>query len=243
MALLLGGTAVVACSSDAVPPTPPPSLGIVQNRTVPDITLVDQHGTATPLAAFRGRTVLLAPIWTLSGDTSQLTTANLLEVQHAVDRAGMGNRVAVVEYSVDPGRDTPARLTAYASRTGATWTLLTGTPSAVSALDSFLYVQAAQVAEGDPPRTDWLTGAPLTYEVDPSDGYVVIDPSGRLRFATAAEPAVPGHAVPAGIGRLLDDQGLEDLNDPSIEGQTWTVAQVLSVVGWVTGRSIPLPAG
>jgi hypothetical protein len=47
--------------------------------------------------------------------------------QHAVKAAGLADQVAFLEVTVDPDRDSPARLAAYAQQFGATWPLLTGT--------------------------------------------------------------------------------------------------------------------
>jgi len=237
--MLLAAT-LAACSSPAAAPgAPAPSLGIVQDRAVPALPLIDQHGTPTTLAAFRGRTVVLVPMLTLCQEVCPLTTANLLLMQQAIDRAGLTRQVAIVEYSIDPARDVPARLAAYAALTGARWTLLTGTPAQVDAVNSFFYVSAQVVPEPSPPALDWWTHQPLTYDVNHTDGYIVIDPSGHERFATAATPDVPGHRVSRALGSMLDTQGLQNLNDPAAAGQTWTVPQALSVVGWVAGRDIP----
>ncbi len=239
--LLLGGGILAACSSDPVPGTPSPSLGIVQNRAVPQIPLVNQHGVPTTLADFRGKTVILAPMMSLCQETCPLTTANLLVMQQAIDQAGLAHHVVIVEYSIDPGRDSPARLAAYAKLTGASWTLLTGTQASVDAMNRFFYVFAQKVPEGSPPDIDWWTHQPLTYDINHTDGYFVIDPSGHQRFATSASPDVASHHVSKSLGSLLDDQGQQDLNDPAINGQTWTVPQALSVVGWVAGKEIPAP--
>jgi hypothetical protein len=37
--------------------------------------------------------------------------------------------------------------------------------------------------------------------------------------------------------KLLNDQGKRNLNDPT--GQTWTVPQALSTIGWMVKQSIP----
>jgi cytochrome oxidase Cu insertion factor (SCO1/SenC/PrrC family) len=239
--LVLGGTLLAACSSSSAPGTPSPSLGIVQDRAVPQIPLVNQHGTPTTLAAFRGKTVILVPMLSLCQETCPLTTANLLVMQQAINQAGLAHRVVIVEYSIDPGRDSPARLTAYAKLTGASWTFLTGTPASIDAMNKFFYVFAQKVPEDTPPEIDWWTHQPLTYDINHTDGYFVIDPSGHQRFATSASPDVASHHLSKPLGKMLDDQGQQDLNDPKINGQTWTVPQALAVVGWVAGQVIPSP--
>jgi protein SCO1/2 len=168
-----------------------------------------------------------------------LTTQNLSLMHQAIDKAGLGQQVAIVEYSVDPGRDTPARLAAYAKLTGASWTFLTGSPTNVTAMNSFFYVEAQQVPEGSPPQLDWWTHQPLTYDVNHSDGFFIIDSRGHERFATAATPDVASHKLPAALNAMLDTQGQQNLNDPAINGQTWTVPQALSDLGWVIHHPIP----
>jgi protein SCO1 len=235
----LGAALLSGCSSSSVPGAPSASQGIVQNRAVPSIPMVNQNGVPTTLAAFRGKTVVLAPMLTLCQEVCPLTTENLALVQQAVEKAGLGKQVAVVEYSVDPDRDTPARLAAYAKVAGASWTLLTGTDANITAMNSFFYVEAQKVAEGSPPQLDWWTHQPLTYDVDHSDGFFIIDPSGHERFATAATPDVTSHKLPAALKAMLDTQGEQNLNDPMINGQIWTVPQALADLGWVVHRSIP----
>jgi cytochrome oxidase Cu insertion factor (SCO1/SenC/PrrC family) len=238
-AMVVGGALLTSCSSSAVPATPSPSLGIVQNRAVPSIPLVNQDGKPVTLASFRGKTVVLAPMLSLCQEVCPLTTENLLLVQQAIDKAGLSHRVELVEYSIDPARDIPARLAAYAKLTGASWSLLTGTQANIDAMNKFFYVFAQKIPEGSPPQLDWWTHQPLTYDVNHTDGYFVIDPSGHERFATAADPNVVSHTLPKALSKMLDVQGQQNLNDPSINGQTWTVAQALSVIGWVAHQNIP----
>jgi cytochrome oxidase Cu insertion factor (SCO1/SenC/PrrC family) len=239
VAAAVGGALLAACGSSAAPATPSPSLGIVQNRAVPAIPLVNQDGKPVTLASFRGKTVVLAPMLTLCQEVCPLTTENLLLVQQAIDKAGLSHRVAVVEYSIDPGRDIPARLAAYATLTGVTWSLLTGSQANIDAMNKFFYVSAQKVPEASPPQTDWWTHQPLTYDINHTDGYFVIDPAGHERFATAANPDVVSHTLPNALNKMLNVQGQQNLNDPAINGQTWTVAQALSVIGWVAHQNIP----
>jgi protein SCO1/2 len=231
-AMLLAG-----CSSNPVPGVPSASQGIVQNRAVPSIPLVNQNNAPMTLASFRGKTVLLAPILSLCQEVCPLTTENLSLIQRAVDQAGLAKQVAIVEYSIDPERDTPARLAAYAKLTGASWTFLTGDPANVTAMNSFFYVLAQKVAEGSPPQQDWWTHQPLTYDVNHTDGFFIIDPAGHERFATAATPDVTSHQLPAALNAMLNTQGMQNLNAPN--GQTWTVPQALADLGWVVHHAIP----
>jgi protein SCO1/2 len=238
MALLVAGVAMAACSSgSSAPPAPPPSQGIVQNRVVPSIPLVNEQGQPVTLADFRGKTVVLTSMLTLCQEMCPLTTENLILIQRAIKAAGLTGKIEIVEYSVDPGRDTPARLRAYEHLTGASWPILTGTQANVDAMNSFFHFYAQKVPEGSPPQLDWWTHQPLTYDVNHSDGYVLIDPRGHERFVTAAAPDVTSHALPKALNKLLDNQGQRNLNDPT--GQTWTVPEALSNIGWMVKQSIP----
>ena len=238
VACVMAGIAVVACSSSgAAPPAPSPSMGIIQNRAVPSVTMVNEQNQPTTLADFRGKTVLLATTLTLCQEMCPLTTENLILVQRAIIAAGLGNKVKIVEYSVDPERDTPARIRAYQRLTGASWPILTGTQASVNALNDFFHFYAQKVPEGTPPQLDWWTHQPLTYDVNHSDGYVLIDPQGHERFVTVAAPNVTSRTLPRALVKLLDDQGKRNLNDPT--GQTWTVPQALSTIGWLVKQPIP----
>ena len=130
-------------------------------------------------------------------------------------------------------------MAAYAKLTGANWTLLTGSRANVIAMNSFFYVLAQKVPEGSPPQLDWWTHQPLTYDVNHSDGFFILDPSGHERFATAAAPDVISHKLPAALNAMLDTQGEQNLNDPMINGQTWTVPEALADLGWIVHRTIP----
>ncbi len=235
LALVAVTVATVACAA-APPGPPPPSLGVLQDRPVPALSFVDAAGRATTLAAFRGKVLVLVPFLTLCQEVCPLTTANLLVVERTLQADHVAGKVAIVEYSVDPGRDTPARLAAYARKTGATWPLLTGSAAQVAAADQFFYVYVQRVPEGTPPGIDWMTGKPLTYDVNHSDGFFLIDRRGHERFATEATPSVPGHRIPAALRSMLDAQGLQNLYAPN--GQTWTVPQLLDALGWLLGRHL-----
>ena len=114
---------------------------------------------------------MLAPFLTLCQEECPLTTGIFQELQTSVKAAGLTGKVAFVEVTVDPGRDTPARLRAYEERFGVNWTLLTGSAAAISAFWRPLGVYYQKVPEGHPAELDWLTGKPLTYDVDHSDGF------------------------------------------------------------------------
>ena len=115
-AVLAAGAIMAGCGgSTSVPGSPSAYLGTVVDRPVPagiaDLPLTTDAGRPTSLGAWRGQVTVLADFLTLCQETCPLTTGNLLVMDRAVMAAGLGHRVRFVELTVDPGRDTPARLT------------------------------------------------------------------------------------------------------------------------------------
>jgi len=245
-ALAASALAVTACASGPAAPGPPSAyLGTVLDTPVPasvaDLPLTTDAGQVTHLAAWRGQVVVLTDFLTLCQETCPLTTGNLLMMDRAVTAAGLGRRVHFVELTVDPGRDTPSRLRAYRKLIGApaNWSLLTGSPAVIGQIWRYFRVWYQRVAEDRPPGTDWLTGKPLSYDVDHQDALVYLDASGRERFTVVGNPNARGAPVPPGLRRFLSAQGRTDLGHP--DASTWTAAEALSPIAWLTGKTIRLP--
>ena len=92
------------------------------------------------------------------------------------------------------------------------------------------------VPEGQPPHRDWYTGQPLTYDVNHTDGYILIDAQGRERFVDINAPNVGGQLDPK-LTALLNAGGLVHLHHP---GPTyWTVDQALASISWLLGTNVP----
>jgi len=245
---LVAALALAACGgavASSAPGSLPASIGSSADVAVPadvaSLQLMDQHGASTSLAAFRGRVLVLAQFLTSCQEECPLTTGAFLTIQHDLDAAGLSGRVALAELTVDPDRDTPARLAAYQAYTGATWTLLTAAPAVVTAFWRHFGIYYEKVPEEDPPGVDWQTGAPYTYDVNHSNGFVVFDASGHQRFITEALPNLGGRITPA-LRRLLDDQGIQNLDHPD-PNQSWTIGQALQAIGAVLGRPVPAAPG
>ena len=229
---------LAACGSSA-PGAPPANEGLVLNKPTPQaVALVDQQGHAVTLAGLRGKVVVLAPFLSLCQDECPLVTGAFITLQRDLRAAGLANRVVFVEATVDPGRDSVARLAAYQKEFGADWDLWTGTPSNIAAFWKPFGVDYQIVSEEQPPKTDWWTGQPLTYDVDHTDGYILINQSGRERFVNASAPDEKG-ALNAKLRGLLNAGGLHDLQNP--QGPNWTTADALGAIGWLLGTSIAVP--
>lgn len=239
---------LTACSGGSGVPGPPSAyLGTVVDKPVPDsvadLPLITEAGQATSLAALHGQVVVLADFLTLCQETCPLTTGNLLMMDRAVTAAGLARRVRFVELTVDPNRDTPSRLRAYRTLVGApaNWSLLTGSPAVIARIWRYFSVWYQQVAEGNPPGVDWLTGKSLTYDIAHQDALLYLDARGRERFSVVASPNATGAPVAPALRRFLSAQGRTDLSHP--DASTWTAAEALSPIAWLTGQPIRPPAG
>ena len=101
---------------------------------VPDVELVDQDGKPVRVRSLlqSGKPVVVSFVFTTCTTVCPMISTIVARVQDQLgDRAGRD--VALVSITVDPGRDTPARLKAYATRhhAGPGWTWLTGGRGAV----------------------------------------------------------------------------------------------------------------
>jgi protein SCO1 len=208
----------------------------VENRVIPNIRLISSSGARTSLGQYRGKDIVMAPFLSLCQDECPLITGAFIALQRDVRQAGLGSKVVFMEITVDPGRDTPARLAAYSKEFGADWVLATGTPANLDALWKFLGVSVQIVPEEQPAKIDWYTGTPLTYDVAHTDGYFLIDATGHERFSDSNPPNLHGQLDPKLKG-LLNAGGIKNLDDQS--APNWTVAEALSSLSWLVGRTIP----
>jgi protein SCO1/2 len=206
------------------------------NKSVPkgiaSLPLEDQSGRPATLNQFKGRVVFLAPFLTSCQEECPITTAALLAVHRTIVSAGLSKKVAIVEVTVDPGRDTPQRMTAYARLTGSNWPLLTGSPTELARLWHYFGIYSQRVPEGSPPGIDWETHLPYTYDVDHSDGFVLLGPDLHERFMAGGMTSIG--KIPENLQKLLDSQGKADLRNPG--GGTWTVSDAENAITWVLGR-------
>jgi protein SCO1 len=238
--LLASFAGLLAACGGSDPAAPSQSLGAVipVGHPVPATPLVDQNGRPVTLQSFRGKYVVLAQFLTLCQDECPLTTGAFQTMQQSVQQAGLGSQVVFVEVTVDPGRDTPARLRAYRTEFGADWTLLTGAPANIAALWKHFGIYAQKVPEEKPPQIDWWTHQPLAYDVDHTNGFILIDRAGNERFLSQELPLLHGQ-LPANLKSLLDDEGLYHLTN-GIPGFSYTIPQALAALSWLMGRNIPL---
>jgi cytochrome c biogenesis protein CcmG, thiol:disulfide interchange protein DsbE len=204
-------------------------------RHVPSFQLVDSQGKRYQLHDTRGKWIVLAPSMTLCHEVCPITTGVLQELQSTLARDGIGKDVDVVETTVDPWRDTPARLRAYRREFGVDFTMLTGSQRAIRKFWNWFGVQYYRVREGKPADIDWWTHKPETFDINHTDAVYVIDPHGYLRVADDGMPKLQGK-LSKPLRALLDAEGVGNLERPHLP---WTADQVADDVLNMMGRAIP----
>lgn len=135
----------------------------------------------------RGKVVVANFIYTSCQDICPGLSAQMQSLQERLRREGLlGKQTQLLSFSVDPARDTPAVLRAYAERLRAdqqAWRFLTGPEEQVVPLivqGFHLGVQALP-----PPTASHDTHSSAEHEADydvtHSGRFVLIDPAGRIR--------------------------------------------------------------
>ena len=244
-------------------PQPSSKVGVATNSPLPasvrDAEFINQSGTHETLASLKGKTVFVVPFLTLCGDTCPFTTGNLLQLQAKLDASKTTN-VEVVAISVDPYRDTLTRIAAYSKLIGANFQIWTETGSTttpyitdkeyasknpigkgdknanLTALEKFFGWTVQVVPQSVPAPTDWM--APhdlLSYDINHSDGFWIIDADQSVRFASGDLPAFTGT-----LSRVLSTfMGYKSniYNTPVYKGG-WTPLQAVQAIQWVAHEKI-----
>lgn len=243
---VIGSLSLLAACGTSVKP-PPDSLGSVVDFAVPSsiahIPLTKPNGTTTDLASYQGKTVMIADFLTLCTDICPLISANTAALARSLNADGQSSKVALLEISVDPQRDTAARLAAYQKLYGtpiADWTLLRATPANTTKLWKYFGVEYAKDKEPKPAAIDWLTHKPLTYDVSHADDLIFLGANGHQRYIVNDDPNVltgGGKLPPQELVKFLDSQGDTALYKPNPTA-TWTVKQGLSVFSWLLNKKL-----
>jgi protein SCO1/2 len=256
---LVGTTTAVASG----PAQPPSSVGVATQvkvtAAVANAKFIDQSGRTETLGALKGKTIFLVPFLTLCGDTCPFTTGNLLQLQTRLN-ADHASNIEVIAIDVDPYRDTPSRLAAYAKLIGANFQLwteagATSTPyltlkelekknpvgngdrnANLTLLEKFFGWTVQVVPQDTPPPNDWM--APhdqLTYDINHSDRFWIINANQSVRYVSGDLPAFTGKLSVV----LSNFMGYKSniYNAPVYKGG-WTPAEAVRAIEWVTGKAL-----
>ena len=150
-------------------------------RELPSVDLVDEHGAVFGSGAFAGHWSFLYFGYTYCPDVCPLTLVELAKLKQALAANGLAERTEYYLVSVDPNRDTPARLREYVAYFDPELHGLTGSAQALAAL-----AKAAETVfdvPADPEDHNYLVGH--------SSNIVLLDPQGRVHavFTPPHDPA------------------------------------------------------
>jgi protein SCO1/2 len=105
--------------------------------TLPAFQLTDEHEHAFSRADLLGKVTVVDFIFTSCSTACPLLSAEMGRLQTELSSRGLGDRVQLASISVDPTRDTPEKLRAFAATYGARpglWRFLRGDEAAVQAV-------------------------------------------------------------------------------------------------------------
>ena len=168
----------------------PPILG-----ALPAFTLTDQRGQPFGSRELAGKVWVADFIFTACQTACPLLSERMAQVGKRARH--LGPDFHLVSISVDPERDTPERLAAYAARYGAnpiSWSFLTGPEQAIQAT----VVDGFKVGAGKE-RGAGADGGPGFWEIFHGEKLVLVDRQLRIR----------GYfdATPEGVDKLLEAVG------------------------------------
>lgn len=106
---------------------------INKSDCLPDVTFMDQSGRPIVLSSLKGKPVLVDFVYTTCASVCPRLTSRMNEVARKLGNE-LGQKVTIVSFTLDPERDTPAKLRAYAEAQGVNangWYFLTGPPAQI----------------------------------------------------------------------------------------------------------------
>jgi len=178
------------------PPLPKLSAGtaLPAPRPLVPFTLVDQHGQRFDLARLKGAWTFLFFGYTHCPDVCPTTMATLNIVTGKIAAAGGQDApIHVVFVTVDPARDTVARLAEYVPYFNKEFIGVTGTPADVDAFAAQLNILHMRSPDH---------AADGGYNVDHTASILLIDPQARFSAIFSAPPLAP--AIVQDFLRLRD---------------------------------------
>jgi protein SCO1/2 len=156
--------------------------GEIKNpTTAPALTLMDQDGNSFSLDQVKGQVVVVYFGYTTCPDLCPTTLSDFTAIRTTLgDKSG---RVRFVLVTVDPERDTPARLKQYLNFFDPTFIGLTGSQEQLTPVERGYGVVAKRVEH---------PGSKTGYLMDHSSLIYVIDAKGRLKltYGYGTDPAV-----------------------------------------------------
>lgn len=171
VAVAVGIGAAFWLRDEAVPPPAVNGYVLTEPRPLPAIELVDENGERFEPSRFAGHWSFLYFGYTYCPDICPLALLELSSVKEHLAAAGRDVDVEYYLVSVDPQRDTPARLKEYVQYFDPSFHGLTGSSDALAAL-----ARAAESLYFIPPGQD-----ADSYLVSHSNNFALLNPAGNIR--------------------------------------------------------------
>ena len=224
--------------------TPAPMGGTYLNEALPvdimKMELINQKNKKFTLNDLKGKTLVITNFLTSCQEICPMTTVNMRDIAAAVDAAALSKEIQVLEITVDPKRDTPARMSAYQDLYNDNrWSLVTSTEANLQKLWNFFGAPATlePMDENENMPMDWQTGKPNTYDMMHADLVIIVGPTGKWLWLDLGAPKTKSGVVPPVLNKFLSEQGKKNLVTP--QEPSWTVDAVLSALSAITGKDIP----
>src|SRR5262245_22564379 len=200
LALLFARVGIRAANSDSELPV---------YWSVPTFALLDQDSTPFSSNELAGRVWIASFVYTNCPDFCPLITKHMADLRDELKRDGDLGKARLLSITVDPARDTPGVLHAYAQKFGAAkpdWVFLTGSPETVIPLIkngchlTALHQNAADTTH-HPHTVDTL---PAKYTVAHTDRLVLIDKKGQVRATYQTSDPESLQQLRKDVKRLLE---------------------------------------
>jgi protein SCO1 len=144
-----------AAAATGLTPVEPAAAGMSLYQT--GVPWTNQYGEQMELQGLAGRPQLVAMTYTSCEVSCPVIVADMKRIEAAL--AATGTNVGFVLLSLDPDRDTPARLAEYAAEQDLSerWTLLTAQPDDVLEMAMLLGVRYRRLQDGEYAHSNMLS--------------------------------------------------------------------------------------
>jgi protein SCO1/2 len=190
-ALLLGTLALMtACGSHTE--LPAVATLLPEPRPIAAVTLTARGGEALSTAALSGHPTLLFFGYASCPDLCPTTLVTLAAAVRSLSDLSPAEQPRILFVSVDPARDTPARLADYADHFGPAVQAATGTPEQLQQLAASVGAMFAVPVDADPARG---------YAVSHSSQVFVLNRAAQL--VAVFSPPLEAAAISTDVRRIL----------------------------------------
>ena len=176
--------------------------------SAPSFTLTDQTGHTISSAHFRGKIQVVSFLFPYCTTDCPLLARDLALLQQALTGQGLGGKVEIVTFNVDPGGAGPQQLAAFLKQYGAAadpaaakphWHFLTGSPQQIERVvhDQYhvAYWKVAGAEEGAEQANALAERAHVGYDIKHSEVTYVVDGNGTIRYLFAGKNAATTTAL------------------------------------------------